>query len=137
MEEIIDSPYKVIPKIRKYSTKRQEHFGVICIDDEKRILGMKVLFKGTSHNCPVDTKMVFWYAMSKKASAILLFHNHPSGNALPSKTDEKTTATIIDACKILGLTFFDHIIITRDEYYSFLENDNVIVCKNEQKVAEG
>ena len=134
---IVKHPQDIIPLIQKYSNKRQEHFGVICVGPEMEVLGVKVLFVGSEHNSIVDSKMIFWYALSKKASSIILFHNHPSQNLIPSELDIDLTKNINQACHYVGVKLLDHLIIGKYAYYSFLEHDLVLKKdKEENKVAE-
>lgn len=126
------SPYDVVPIITKYAKFRQEHFGIICLDSERKVISEKCLFIGSEHKSLVDTKMLFWYALSKKASALIVYHNHPSGSDIPSDYDVETTRKLNEACKIVGVLLLDHVIITKYSYFSFLEHD-LVLGKNEDK----
>ena len=68
---------------------------------------------------------IFKEAYCFSASAIICVHNHPSNNILPSKEDLKLTSNLIDIGNLLGIKVLDHIIIGRDNYYSFLENNDI------------
>ena len=59
------------------------------------------------------------------ASAIICIHNHPGGSPFPSKQDYEITNSLIEASKILGIKVLDHIIICQNNYYSFLENNDI------------
>ena len=135
---IIKHPEDVVPIITKYAKFRQEHFGIICLDSERKVISEKCLFIGSEHKSLIDTKMLFWYALSKKASMIIVYHNHPSGGNSPSVYDVETTENLNKACKIVGVQLLDHVIITKYSYFSFLEH-NLVLGKDtdkKSKVAE-
>lgn len=119
-----------------YRFKRQEHFGVICLDSGYNVIAQKVLFKGGSSVCNVDLKVLFWEVCKKNACAVIIFHNHPSGNVQPSDYDIKTTSYINKGCNTLGIQLLDHVIIGKFQYFSFKEY-NMIESESEIKaVAE-
>ena len=118
----ITNPDVVVSLLKPYRSKRQEHFGILCLDAGRRLISKKVLFVGGEHTTVVDMKVVFWEAMKRKSSAIIVFHNHPSGNAEPSDYDIESTKRIYNACKIVGLPLLDHVIVAKDGYYSFVAN---------------
>ena len=105
--------------------KKQEHFYAIYLDNQKRIIEDKLLFIGTINYSLVHPREIFKEAYLLGASAIICIHNHPGGNPLPSKQDIDITNSLIDAGKILGIKVVDHIIICKDKYYSFLENNDI------------
>ena len=125
MKEAITNPGKVVPLLKTYSTKKLEHFGIICLDAGNRVISKKALCIGGEYRTLIEAKAIFWEAFSKKASCIILFHNHPSGNAEPSKEDLESTEKLLKACAVVGLPLLDHIIITKNGYYSFCENGKV------------
>lgn len=109
----------------KLGTKKQEYFYAIYLDNSKKIIGDKLLFIGTINYSLVHPREVFKEAYLSCASAIICVHNHPSGNVLPSKQDIEITNNLISVGKILGIKIVDHVIISNNNYYSFLENDNI------------
>lgn len=124
--EKIFTPQDVAALCRPIRRSRQEHFGVICIDDAHRVLCKKDLFVGVSDRCLVSMKMVAWFMASHKASAVAVYHNHPSNACSPSGPDDGTTRSLCELCKVMGITFLDHVIITQDGYYSYREHERVI-----------
>ena len=60
------------------------------------------------------------------AAAIICIHNHPSGNILPSKQDKELTSRLKEIGKLLGIEICDHLIISKDKYYSFFENGEIL-----------
>ena len=80
---------------------------------------------GTLNKSVVHPREIFKEAYLLGASAIICIHNHPSGNPIPSKEDFNITDNLIEVSKILGIKFLDHVIISRNSYYSFLENNDI------------
>ena len=109
----------------KLGDKKQEHFYAVYLDNQKKIIGDKLLFIGTIYYSLVHPREVFKEAYLLGASSIICVHNHPSGNPIPSKQDFDVTNTLISVGKILGIKVLDHIIICKNNYYSFLENNDI------------
>lgn len=109
----------------KIGDKKQEYFYTIYLDNNKHIINEKLLFMGTINYSLVHPREVFKEAYLLGATAIICVHNHPSGNPLPSNQDYDVTNNLIEVGKILGIKVLDHIIIGKDNYYSFLENNDI------------
>lgn len=110
----------------KISDKKQEHFYVVYLDNQKRVIDEKLLFIGTINYSVVHPREIFKEAYLLGALAIICIHNHPGGNVLPSKQDLEVTNNLIEVGKILGIKVLDHIIIGKENYYSFLENGDIV-----------
>ena len=110
----------------KLGEKKQEYFYAIYLDNSKKIIGDKLLFIGTINYSLVHPREVFKEAYLKGASGIICVHNHPSGNVIPSKQDYDVTNNLISVGKILGIKIVDHVIISNNNYYSFLENNDIV-----------
>ena len=109
----------------KIGEKKQEYFYAIYLDNGKKIIGDKLLFIGTVNYSLVHPREIFKEAYLLGSSAIICIHNHPAGNPIPSKQDFEITNNLIEVSKILGIKFLDHIIISKNNYYSFLENNDI------------
>lgn len=109
----------------KLGDKKQEYFYSIYLDNSKKVIGDKLLFIGTVNYSLVHPREIFKEAYLLGATAIICIHNHPGGNPLPSKQDYDVTNNLISVSKILGIKFLDHIIICKNTYYSFLENNDI------------
>ena len=133
---IICEPYDCISLLHRYKNMRQEHFGAIFLNSQKEVIQTKCFFVGSDSICYVYPKIVFWKACKLEASAMILFHNHPSGDTSPSDLDIKLTEKFEKGGELLGIKVLDHIIIGRDGYYSFLENAKMSKEENLVKVAE-
>lgn len=118
--EIVYKYYK-----EKLGDKKQEYFYAIYLDNGKRIIDDKLLFIGTVNYSLVHPREIFKEAYLLGASALICIHNHPGGNPLPSEQDYNITNNLIEASKILGIKVLDHIIICKNNYYSFLENNDI------------
>lgn len=100
-----------------------EEFKIILLNRSNNILGIYNLSKGGTSSTIVDMKLLFSIALKSNASSIIVCHNHPSGNLKPSKNDIEITKTINKICKLFDIQLLDHLIITRNNYYSFkIEN---------------
>lgn len=102
--------------------KTQEYFYAIYLDQAKTIIQDKLLFIGTINYSLVHPRDIFKEAYLLSASSIIIVHNHPTGNVLPSQNDIDTTNNLVKIGSLLGIKVLDHIIIGRHHYYSFFEN---------------
>lgn len=101
------------------SDLQHEEFWLLLLNRANKVIGKENLSKGGVAGTVVDPKMVFNIATRKLASAIVLSHNHPSGNLRPSEADKQLTRKLVEAGKVLDLPILDHIIIGHNAYYSF------------------
>lgn len=103
----------------KIGFKSQEEFFVIYLNGLGKIIKDETLFKGTSDRSIVGIDEIFRKALLIKARAIVIAHNHPSGDCRPSSCDIEITKQVNEAGKLMGIVLLDHIIISFDNYYSF------------------
>lgn len=99
----------------------REQFRILFLNRKNRLIADEIQGHGTVDHTPVYVREVVKRALELSASAILLVHNHPSGDPKPSRTDIEMTRQIIDAAKPLGVTVHDHIVVGRGGYASFRE----------------
>lgn len=99
----------------------QEEFRVLLLDRKSSCLGVSTVASGGISSCLVDLKLVFATAIKACASAIILSHNHPSGNLTPSPEDKALTRRFNEAARLLDMQVMDHIIVTREGYTSFAD----------------
>jgi DNA repair protein RadC len=97
----------------------KEQFRLLFLDRKNHLLDEEVHQRGTIDHTPVYPREVVQRALEVGAGAIVLVHNHPSGDVSPSKADIDMTRSIIEACKPLGIAVHDHIIIGRKDVASF------------------
>ncbi len=96
-----------------------ERFYVLLLNRANHVLGIKLVSMGGTSSCTVDPKIIFSSALISLASAVILAHNHPSGNTNPSENDKAITSKIVEGGKLLDIAVLDHIIITPDGFRSF------------------
>lgn len=100
----------------------QEELWVIPVDIKNRPLGMQMLYRGSLNSAPLRAAEVFRVALMTNAAALVLVHNHPSGDVTPSPSDMTTTANLVAAGKLLEMPILDHVIIGDPSWYSMREN---------------
>ena len=105
----------------KMGGKKDEEFCVIYLDAQNQIIEFETVQKGIVNQAVVYPRQVLESALKKKASAIILAHNHPSGHVRPSDADIRLTKTIQETAKVLDILVHDHIIIGEDRFFSFRE----------------
>lgn len=122
----LTSPATIIDYFHtEYKDKKQEIFTVLYLDNQKNYLDKKELFKGTVNYSLVHPREIFKEAYLLSASYIVCIHNHPSGDATPSKNDIELTRKIKELGILHGITLMDHIVIGDNNYYSFYEDNNL------------
>lgn len=122
MYKKISSPSDVYPLLRKYGFKQKEYFIVVLLDGAHQVIEEKVVSIGLVNRTVVHPREIFHEAVLHCATAIILAHNHPSGCLDPSSEDREVTERLNDASKIMGIPILDHIIISRNGYFSFVEH---------------
>lgn len=105
--------------------KKQECFYAVYLDVKNRIINDKLLFIGTINYSIVHPRDVFKEAYLNGAVSIIIIHNHPSGDVIPSNNDIETTKQLINVGNLLGIKVIDHIIVGNYKYYSFYENGDI------------
>jgi DNA repair protein RadC len=100
---------------------KDEQFRVIFLDAQNRIIDVETIQEGIVNQAVVYPRKVLENALKRKASAIILLHNHPSGNVRPSDADIRLTRTILETAKALDILVHDHIIIGENRFFSFRE----------------
>ena len=102
-----------------------EEFWVLMLSRNNRVIYEERLSKGGVSSTVVDPKLVFKSAIDKLASAIILVHNHPSGNCRPSTDDDRLTQRLKEGGKLLDISVLDHIIITENNRFSYAEENRL------------
>jgi DNA repair protein RadC len=101
--------------------KKDEEFCVIYLDAQNQIIEFETVQKGVANQAVVYPRQVLERALRRKASAIILAHNHPSGHVRPSDADIRLTKTIQETARALDILVHDHIIIGENRFFSFRE----------------
>jgi DNA repair protein RadC len=98
-----------------------EEFWVIMLNRANRVIKMKRVSSGGISGTVADVKIIFKEAIDQMASAVILAHNHPSGNRNPSEQDVRLTKKMKESGLLLDIPVLDHIIFAEDKYYSFAD----------------
>lgn len=116
------NPSAIYQELSHYAKKEQEHFLVISLNGNNEIIKKHVVSIGLVNQTQVHPREVFKHAIRDNATAIVIAHNHPSGQLEPSQDDRKVTRALTDASIVIGIDILDHLIITANGCYSFLEH---------------
>ena len=117
----IKTPADLLPHVRHYADRKQEHFLCASINGANEIINIRVVSIGLIDRAPVHPREVFADALADRASAVIVAHNHPAGGVEPSAADVEATKQLKAAGAVMGIALLDHIIFNRSGYYSFLE----------------
>lgn len=101
----------------------QEHFVVLYMNQANRITGYYKHSKGTINSTQVDIEIITAVAIKTLSKAMIISHNHPSGNKSPSEADRRMTKKLKEAAAMFDISVLDHVICTADGYYSFADNN--------------
>ncbi len=123
----IYSALDVVPFIKHVTLEKQEHFLCISLNGAHEVLSIRTISVGTLNRCIIHPREVYAEALKERAAAIILAHNHPSGNTNPSENDIEITQQLLEVSKILGIHLLDHIVLCSNDYFSFAENSLVFL----------
>ena len=112
----IETPADLLPQIKHYADRKQEHFLCATINGANEVMNVRVVSIGLIDRSPVHPREVFADAVSDRACAIIVAHNHPSGGLEPSPSDLDATRQLKAAGEIVGISLLDHIIFNRSGY---------------------
>ena len=107
--------------VPQYGASPVEQFGIVTLDSKLHVVRIKIVAIGSLDEALVHPREVFREAAAASAAAIVLFHNHPSGDPAPSAEDLALTARMVDAGEIMGIPVVDHLILTSHRYFSLQE----------------
>ncbi|HLQ36435.1 MAG TPA: DNA repair protein RadC [Planctomycetota bacterium] len=99
----------------------RESFFALLLDNRHRVLGLRVISTGGVASTPVHPREVFAPAIREGAAAVVVAHNHPSGDPSPSIEDRKVTQRLRGAAELLGIELLDHVVVGLDRFFSFAE----------------
>lgn len=120
-EPTIAHPIDVLPYVSRSVSAKQEHFHVVLLDSRHSVIAARVVTKGLLNRVMVHPREVFRLAVKKSASAIIVAHNHPSGNVDPSSEDRDVAKKLTAAGEILGIPVIDFVVFAKSGFVSFLE----------------
>ena len=105
--------------------RNRECFMVIFLNAKNRVTATEILFEGTLTASSVYPREVIRAAIEHRAAALIFAHNHPSGDPTPSKDDVLITRQLVFACKVMGITVHEHLVVGSNQYYSFADHGGV------------
>jgi DNA repair protein RadC len=105
----------------RYGGGAVERFGVVLLDQKQRVIRSVILSTGTAESSICHPRDVFRAAVLASATSLAVFHNHPSGDPLPSAADRVVTRQLVDAGELMSIDVIDHIILGSTTYFSFKE----------------
>lgn len=100
---------------------RRESFFSVLLDVRHRVITLQVVSTGSIESAPVHPREVFSPAVRDGAVAVVVAHNHPSGDATPSAEDRRVTERLRETGQLLGIHLLDHLVVGAERYYSFAE----------------
>jgi DNA repair protein RadC len=119
MRPVIRSPEDVASLLmEKMRFLDREHFQVMTLNTKNQVLGIKTAFIGSLNSSIVHPREIFKEAIKRSAAALILVHNHPSGDPSPSPEDLDVTRRLQEAGRLLGIEILDHVIIGDRKFYS-------------------
>ena len=118
----ITSPKDIYKEVQHYASREQEHLIVVMLNGAHEVIGTFIATIGLVNKTLVHPREVFAPAVERRAAAICIAHNHPTGHPEPSGDDKEVTRRIRKAGEILGIKCLDHVIFCENSYYSFLEH---------------
>lgn len=99
----------------------REHFVIVGLDAKHRIIGGSLVAIGSLTAAIIHPREIFKTAIAMNAAALILLHNHPSGDTTPSPEDHQLTKRLVDCGELLGIQILDHLVLGDDRYYSFAD----------------
>lgn len=122
-ESVYSSEHLGKKLIAQIGHKEQEHLMAIYLNNQNQIVDERVISIGTRNRSLASPSDILRYAVRCNATSIVVAHNHPSGSVEPSGNDRDFTRALMDCCKMFEIVLLDHVVVGRDNYYSFREKD--------------
>ena len=115
-----EDAYKyLLPTYKKGTICYKEYFKVLFLNQAKQVLGYTLISEGGITETCADIRVILQAALLTNSVAIILAHNHPSGNLKPSRQEMEITKQVKNAAQLMRITVLDHLILTDAGYYSF------------------
>lgn len=123
MEDPIRSSVQIYDRMRhKIGNLDHEEIWLLLLNRQNRIIREQPLTSGTSSATVFDTKLAIKLAILENADGMILCHNHPSGGVKPSVQDDNLTKDLKEACRFMGIRLLDHLIVTANGFYSYMDS---------------
>ena len=127
---VIDSMADAVAQLADVRSKKQEHFVCMTLDGANRLIQRRIVSVGILNASLVHPREVFADVITDRAAGIIVAHNHPSGTTTPSPEDIQTTKRLKEVAELLGIGFYDHLIVTADDYRSILSSAEWYMANN-------
>jgi DNA repair protein RadC len=127
-ERPIETPRQVYDWARSYAQSDREHFLVLHLNTRHVPRKLDVISIGSLNASIVHPREVFRNAIREATAAIVLIHNHPSGDPAPSRDDMTTTERLVRVGHLVGIHVLDHVILAGEGFFSFREEGLMPVC---------
>ena len=114
-----DADKYLLPTYEEGTICYKEYFKVLFLNQANQVLGYTLISEGGITETSVDVRVILQAALLTNSMALVLAHNHPSGNLRPSRQDMEITKQVKEAAKLIRITVIDHLILTDAGYYSF------------------
>jgi DNA repair protein RadC len=111
--------------VRRFSGEVQEQMIVFFLNVKNEIIEENIMFRGSIESSATDQRLIMRRALKLGSTRIVIAHNHPSGSIKPSGEDEEVTDRIFTSGEMLGIQLLDHIVVGRNDYYSFRESGDL------------
>jgi len=126
MRETVKSSKDILNYLRKrFAHENREHFIVMYLNRRNRVVAHEVLSTGGITGTVVDIRLLIRRALEEHATALILSHNHPSGNFKPSPQDRELTKRIKSAAALFEINILDHVIVSDEGFYSFADEGEI------------
>lgn len=112
----------VLPLVADIAGKQQEYFVCLSLNGANEVIEKRIVTIGLLDKSPVHPREVFADVIADRAAAVVFAHNHPSGDIQPSEADRRIHEQLTEAARILGIRILDHVIVSKNGYFSFQEN---------------
>lgn len=129
VDKVVTGPevaYDTIEAVFDLSSKTKEHLVLLSLNTKNHVVGAHTIHVGTVNSSLVSPRDIIQAALLNNASAIMIAHNHPSGDSAPSDEDIRVTRNLHDACKIMYINLIDHLIIGDGNYTSLKERGYIL-----------
>ncbi len=122
----LSSPQSVFAYVGSMATLKKEHLRGLYLDTRNRLVRDEIISIGTLNSSPAHPREVFYPAIDSSCAAVILVHNHPSGDPEPSELDISLTERLVEAGKILEIPLLDHLIVAKKGYVSLKDRGIVV-----------
>lgn len=116
------SPKEIFDSLISIRQSKKEHFVAIYLNSAAEEITREIISIGTLDSNLIHPRELFEPAVKNTAASVIIAHNHPTNDSEPSSEDLKVTECLIESGKIMGIPIFDHIIVSKNNYFSFREN---------------